>query len=78
MDEKAYKICEDSSMLEAYLYACYRYMPADEYQKMIRQNQVLLEIDNILIEKIMNVKGKIKINHSENLLEEWKKEYRKA
>ena len=40
--------------------------------------EVLIEIDNILIEKIMNVKGKIKINHSENLLEEWKKEYRKA
>lgn len=78
MYEKAYKICEDSGMLEGYLYACYRYMPADEYQKMIRQNQVLLEIDNMLIEKIMNVRKKIQIDHSKELLENWKKEYRKA
>ena len=78
MYEKAYKICEDTGMLEGYLYACYRYMDADEYQKMIRQNQTLLEIDNVLIEKITKVREKIKIDHSKELLEEWKKEYRKA
>ena len=52
MYEKAYKICEDNKMLEGYLYASSRYMPQDEYQKMVMGNEILLEIDNKLTEKI--------------------------
>ena len=78
MYEKAYKLCEDQGMLEGYLYACYRYMPVDEYQKMIRQNRILLEIDNMMAEKIMNIKREINLEYSQELLEKWKKEYRKV
>ena len=77
MYEKAYKICEDPKMLEGYLYACYRFMPVEEYQKMIRQNQTLLEIDNRMAEKIMNARKKLDIDYSKRQLEIWKKEYRK-
>lgn len=77
MYEKAYKICEDSKMLEGYLYACYRYLPVDEYQKMITENDVLLNVDNKLAEKIADTKSNISIDPSKELLEEWKKEYRR-
>lgn len=77
MYEKAYKICEDSRMLEGYLYACYRYLPVDEYQKMITENDVLLNVDNKLAEKIADTKANISIDPSKELLEEWKKEYRR-
>lgn len=78
MYEKAYKICEDKSMLEGYLYACYRYMPADEYQKMIMGNEVLLQVDNKLAEKISNVKKSMEVPFSKTDFEQWKKEYRRA
>lgn len=77
MYEKAYKICEDSKMLEGYLYACYRYLPVDEYQKMITENDVLLNVDNKLAEKIADTRSNISIDPSKELLEEWKKEYRR-
>ena len=78
MYEKAYKICEDNKMLEGYLYASSRYMPQDEYQKMVMGNEILLEIDNKLTEKIENVRENINIEPSRELFEEWKKEYRRA
>lgn len=77
MYEKAYKICEDSRMLEGYLYACYRYLPVDEYQRMITENDVLLDVDNKLAEKIADTRDNISIDPSRELLEEWKKEYRR-
>lgn len=77
MYEKAYKICEDSRMLEGYLYACYRYLPVDEYQRMITENDVLLDVDNKLAEKIAETRDNISIDPSRELLEEWKKEYRR-
>ena len=78
MYEKAYKICEDNKMLEGYLYASSRYMPQDEYQKMVMGNEILLEIDNKLTEKIEKVRENINIEPSKELFEEWKKEYRRA
>ncbi len=78
MYEKAYKICEDNRMLEGYLYASSRFMPADEYQKMVMGNEVLLEVDNKLTEKISKVRENIKIEPTRELFDEWKKEYRRA
>lgn len=78
MYEKAYKICEDNSMLEGYLYACYRYLPADEYQRMIMANDILLDVDNKLNQKIAERKKQVTITPSRNLLEEWKREYRRG
>lgn len=70
MYEKAYRICEDSRMLEGYLYACYRYLPVDEYQKMITENDVLLDVDNKLAAKIAETRDNISIDSSRELLEE--------
>lgn len=78
MYEKAYKICEDSRMLEGYLYACYRYLPVDEYQKMITENDVLLDVDNKLAVKIAEAKSAVEIEPSKELLETWKREYRRG
>ena len=77
MYEKAYKICEDKKMLEGYLYACYRYMPAEEYQRMIMGSDILLYVDNELLTRISNVKESVNITPSKELLDEWLKEYRR-
>lgn len=78
MYEQAYRICENKSMLEGYLYACYRYMSSEEYQKMIMGSEVFLQVDNRLAEKISAVKDKMKEDPSDELFEVWKKEYRRA
>ena len=69
---------EDGVRGHAFVYACYRYMPVDEYQKMISGNQIFLEVDNKLAEKIAREKGKISLKASPELLEEWKREYRRG
>lgn len=78
MYEKAYMICEDKRMLEGYLYSCYRYLPADEYQKMVMGNDVFLKVDNILAEKIDKANKENDIIPSKELLEDWKREYRRG
>lgn len=78
MYEQAYRICENKSMLEGYLYACYRYMSSEEYQKMIMGSEVFLQVDNRLAEKISAVKAGATDEPSDELFEVWKKEYRRA
>ena len=77
MYEKAYKLCEDEGMLESYLYACGKYMPVEEYQKMVRQNQTLLELDNMLAERTTRIRERKHQKFTRELLEEWKNAYRK-
>ena len=77
MYEKANNICEDKSMLEGYVYSCYRYLAADEYQKMVMGNDVFLQIDNEMAEKISKVNNELDICATKDELEEWKKEYRR-
>lgn len=78
MYERAYDICEDKSMLEGYLYACYRFLPSEEYQRMIMRSEVFLQVDNRLAEKIAAVKKSTDTECSDDVFEIWKKEYRRA
>lgn len=78
MYEKAYKICEDNSMLEGYLYACYKYQSFDEYQKMLTESDLLAEVDEKLKEKITQTSENISIQPSRQLLEQWISDYRRA
>ena len=57
---------------------CQMWHEQDEYQKMVMGNEILLEIDNKLTEKIEKVRENINIEPSKELFEEWKKEYRRA
>ena len=66
------------SLFSVSLLSSSRYMPQDEYQKMVMSNEILLEIDNKLTEKIEKVRENINIEPSKELFEEWKKEYRRA
>lgn len=78
MYEKAYKICEDNSMLKGYLYACYRWLPEEEYKKMVMESEVLQNIDNQLIVRLDLKKRKKNFEPSKELFEQWKKEYRRG
>lgn len=78
MYKEAYQICEEADMLKAYLYACQRYLPEEEYVKMLSGNSVLLSMSSLIREEIERAKKDVDmdIDMEEKQLRIWKKEYR--
>lgn len=74
---EAYRICGDAEMLKAYLYCCYRYLPEDQYLKMLSGNPVYLSMNSVLKEEIRNAQHEVDVDIPEEQLEQWKKEYRR-
>ena len=61
MYESAFQICEEESMLKAYLYACYRYLPKQEYEELLQKSQVYQGVDNLIQEEIEELEGKLQM-----------------
>lgn len=78
MYEEAYQICEEETMLKAYLYCCYRYMKLDDYQAMVKQNQIFEYTDKLLQEEMNKSIADMPISTGANQLEQWKKAYRRG
>lgn len=77
MYEKAFQACEEESMLKAYLYSCRMYMDADTYRKMIGKSRVYIELDEEIKDELEEAAEKVQIQPTMELLERWKKKYRK-
>lgn len=77
MYEAAFQICEEESMLKAYLYACYKYMTEDEYRGLLQKSQVYQGIDEWMQEKIEELESGIQTLQYEDTLDNWKKQYRR-
>lgn len=78
MYESAFQICEEESMLKAYLYACYRYLPKQEYEELLQKSQVYQGVDNLIQEEIEELEGKLKFSMTEDTLDKWKENYRRV
>ena len=78
MYEAAFQICEEESMLKAYLYACYRYLPRNEYESLLRKSQIFMLIDREIQKEIEGVEGRLKFSMTEDTLDKWKDNYRKV
>ena len=76
MYEAAYQICEEESMLKAYLYACRRYMSKEEYRQFIQRSALYREIDYKLTEEVAQISNCVKTLQYEDTLENWKNQYR--
>ena len=77
MYEAAFQICEDVSMLEAYLYACSKYMTKKEYQDMLDRSQIYQKIHMDTQSKLEEMEQKICFSMQDDTLEQWKEQYRK-
>ena len=77
MYEAAYQICEDQSMLQAYLYACSKYMPPQEYSEMLNRSQVYQTLDSEIKQQLSELEEKMRFSLQEDTLEQWKEQYRK-
>ena len=77
MYEAAYQICEDKDMLKAYLYACRKYMSAEQYADLIQKSALYQEMDQVLVAEVMELQRNVKNLHYEDTLSNWKKQYRR-
>ena len=77
MYEAAYQICEEKSMLKAYLYACRRYMSKEEYQELLQRSQVYQEMEQNLGEELITLESEVKVLQYEDTLDNWKRHYRR-
>ena len=77
MYEAAFQICEERSMLKAYLYACRKYMSGEEYLSLLHKSPVYQTVDSELGAVITEIEGRIKVLQYEDTLENWKNQYRR-
>lgn len=77
MYEAAFQICEDLSMLKAYLYACRCYMNREEYNQLLMKSPLYLEHDEKLQQEIEEIESAVQVLQYEDTLENWKNQYRR-
>ena len=77
MYETAFQICEEPSMLKAYLYACRQYMNGEEYTKLLRRSTLYQEMELQLFEEITMIEESVQTLQYEDTLEQWKTQYRR-
>ena len=77
MYEAAYQICEERSMLKAYLYACRRYMSGEEYCQLLGKSQMYLDIDEELTKELVRVAESVQVLQYDDTMENWKNQYRR-
>ncbi|WP_461812069.1 hypothetical protein [Faecalimonas sp.] len=72
----AFQICEEKSMLYAYLYCCHCYMDNEEYEKLLADNKMFKDADRFLVEKEEAKKAQICIENPKNILDSYKQVYK--
>ena len=77
MYESAFQICEEESMLKAYIYACYCYMSKEEYRVLLQKSPVYQGIDLWIQEEISEIEQGMKFSMEEDTLKKWKEQYRR-
>lgn len=77
MYEKAYEICHDKTMMNSYLYACSRYMPDEGYSALLTRSEAFMEADRKLEIQKSKILDGITFYEKGDVLEDWKRKYRK-
>ncbi len=77
MYEAALQICEEESMLKAYLYACRNYMSKEEYTNLLKRSQIYMNLDALLSETVAEIEESVQVLQYDDTLENWKNQYRR-
>lgn len=77
MYEAAFQICEEDSMRKAYLYCCKKFMNEQTYKNLLANNKLYQLVDEELESEIEEVQNHSKPVWNENMLSEWKEQYRR-
>lgn len=77
MYEAAFQICEEESMLKAYLYACQKFMSKEEYKKLLQRSQIYMALDAVIAEEATEIEESVQVLQYDDTLENWKNQYRR-
>ena len=77
MYEAAFQICEETSMLKAYLYACRCYMNREEYNQLLMKSTLYAECNEQLQREVEDISNAVQVLQYEDTLENWKNQYRR-
>lgn len=75
--EAAFQICEEESMLCAYVYCCSHYMTEKQYRVMLAKSDVYRRIDAFLKEQIRDAGEEVQNSGQKRGIAEYRKIYRK-
>jgi tetratricopeptide (TPR) repeat protein len=78
MYDRAYQMHGDVKLLKPYLYASYKYMSMPEYAILLTKNTVFAEINTQMRKEMEEIKGKMQVEVSDELMEKWKRQYRRS
>lgn len=78
MYDRAYQICEDEALLKPYLYASYRYMSMEEFHILLTKNDKYVEMNAKMRQECEDIKSQIHADTSDDMLEQWKYQYRRS
>lgn len=78
MYDRAYQICEDTTLLKPYLYASYKYMSMEEYHILLTKHDEYVEINAQMRQEIEDIKSHLQMEPGGALLEKWKQIYRRS
>lgn len=71
----AFQICEEESMLRAYVYCCRQYMTVEEYEAFLSKHEVYREADGYLVEREKEWENQISIEDPEKAFRSYKRFY---
>lgn len=74
--KEAYRLCEETDVLKAYLYCCMKSKAPEEYVKMLSGNAAYLSMDAILKDEVKRVKRDEDLDIKDEELEKWKGQIR--
>ncbi|MCL2864998.1 MAG: hypothetical protein FWE25_05590 [Lachnospiraceae bacterium] len=78
MYDRAFQIVGDKTLLRPYLYSSYKYMSMPEYAILLTKNPDFVNINTVMHKEIEELRKNMQIEPGENLLEKWKRQYRRS
>ena len=78
MYEAAYQICEEESLIKAYVYCCKQYLPEKEYKDSILKNGVYGMIDLEIRQREKEIRGNMQQLNAADQLQIYKNNYRRV
>lgn len=76
--EAAFQICEEESMLYAYIYSCLRYMDEGAYEALLAKSERYREMDALIKEQMKGTKARATVTDTRRALAEYKGQYRRT
>ena len=74
--QSAFQICEEKSMLYAYIYCCRQYMTDEEYEEFLTDHEIFREANDYLNAREEEWKAQISVENPKEMFRTYKQVYK--